>query len=486
MDIIQQEREDIIRENNTAQETLENMTADFKPSIQKLTVNLSLYGNLDLAFLGEHFKELRTIIFQRGKITEIRNIPVGIAEFEIPDNLITDFENLPGSLLYLNLDNNYLKTLDLVNVPHLEVLSCNQNRIEEFKHMPSSLKKLYCNRNELQKLDLHGLGNLETLHCSQNPLLKISNLPNRIHDFIAENSPFALEIENATEDDDDEDEEEDDDTESLVSNAEEREKDAKAVEKKINYLDALQIYYKAKRDYETKYAKKRQSAYKNAPTKKMGQRAALKVKPLCIYCNRQVGSRFYTNSTGHFAMCGDKVAPCALNVKLLRGGFSFNEDMLYWFKEDVDKEKINIIKHKLDTLFNYLSDEVAVKNFKQIFEKYKDLSSVYEDFLKMHEELYFDEHRKEMIRAKGEKTNDILENIRTLIEEYKQSENPSILKTATELYIWDLIPEMENLRRLKYDKVEMEDDTMIQWQVGLQKLENSHTDEPQVVHFKGM
>lgn len=483
MDIIQQEREDIIRENNTAQETLENMTSDFKPTIQKLTVNLPLSGNLDLAFLGEQFKELRTIIFQRGKITEIRNIPVGISEFEIPNNILTELENIPGSLLYLNIDNNYLKTLNLANVPHLEELSCNQNRIKEFNQLPSSLKKLYCNQNDLQLLDLHGLGKLETLHCSQNPLLRISHLPKHIHDFIAENSPFALEIENDSEDADGD---EDSDEDTAASIEEYHKKESKEVERKINYLDALQIYYKAKQDYESKFAKKRQMSYKKAPTRKMGQRAALKVKPTCIYCNRPVGTRFYTDSTGHFALCGDKVAPCALNVKLLRGGFSLKEDMLYWFKEDVDKEKKNIIKHKLDTLFNYFSDDVAVKKFKEKFEKYTELSSVYEDFLKMREELYFEEHRKEMVLAKGEKTNEILENIHTLMEEYKQSENPSLLKTAMELYIQDLLPEMENLRRLKYDMIEMEDNTLIQWQAGLQKLENSYMDEPQVVHFKGL
>jgi len=476
MDIIEGERADIIKENNTAQETLENIIQNLKLSITELTIQTSLYGDLDLGILSK-FGNLRTIKFSPGKITDIRNIPTGIVRLECPGNLLTDLDSaqLPGSLLVLDITDNFLRTLNLIATPHLEELWCNNNRIKEFKNLPASLVKLYCDQNELVHLDLRGLDNLRTLHCSQNKLLKIENLRHDIHDFEANDSPFAMEIE--MDDHDDSDEEND----SAII-----EKEKQASERKINYIESLSVYYRAKKEYEDRLLKKRRTAYQKAPTKKMGRKAAMAVKPTCIYCNRPVGTRFYTDSTGHYAGCGGKVTPCGLNVKLVRGAFNIKEQMLYIFKEDVDKEKENIIKHKLDTLFNYYSDEAAVKKFKELMENYNVTSGVYEDYLKYYEELYFSPQKKESIHKKVNKINEILEEVRIMVKDYAENENPAVLKTAMELYVHDLQPEVENLRRMKYDIVEMDGDTLIEMPASLHKLEHGYLDEPKVVHFKGL
>lgn len=476
MDIIEGERADIIKENNTAQETLENIIQNLKPSITELTIQTSLYGDLDLGVLSK-FGNLRSIKFSPGKITDVRNIPTGIVRFECPGNLLTDLDGaqLPGSLLVLDITDNFLRTLNLAATPHLEELWCNNNRIKEFKNLPASLVKLYCDQNELVHIDLHGLDKLRTLHCSQNKLLKIENLRQDIHDFEANDSPFAMEIEF----DDDEDSDYDNDSATI-------EKEKQASERKINYIDSLSVYYRAKKEYEDRLLKKRRTAYQKAPTKKMGRKAAMAVKPTCIYCNRPVGTRFYTDSTGHYAVCGDKVAPCGLNVKLVRGAFNMKEQMLYMFKEDVDKEKENIIKHKLDTLFNYYSDEAAVKKFKELIENYNVTSGVYEDYLKYYEDLYFSPQKKENIHKKVNKINEILEEVRVMVKDYAENENPAVLKTAMELYVHDLQPEVENLRRMKYDIVEMDGDVLIEMPASLHKLEHGYLDEPKVVHFKGL
>jgi len=481
MDIILQKRIDVIKENNTAQETLESIVNKLKPSITELTVQTPLYGNLDLgAVLGSKFHNLRVIRFSPGEITDVRNIPTGITHFECPGNLLTDLDDtqLPGSLLILNITDNFVRTLNLVTCPNLEELWCNNNRIEFFKNLPKGLVKLYCNQNLLRHLDLRGLDKLKILHCSQNRLLKIENLPSNIHDFDVKDSPFALEIDTNTDSDSD------DDTDNIDKSKKQESK--KDIERKINYIDALNVYYQAKHNYEERLLKKRRIAYNKAPTKKMGNKAAKAVVANCIYCNRPVGTRFYTNKTGHFAVCGDNIAPCGLNIKLLRGMFDMKEHMLYMFKEDVEKEKENIIKHKLDTLFNYYSNEISVKKFKEFMENYSVTSSIYEDYLNLYNELFFNEQKKEAIHKKTNKINEILDEIRSMISDFSDNENPSVLKTAMELYIQDLQPEIENLRRLKYDIVEMEENKLIEMPASLHKLEHSTIEEPKVVHFKGL
>lgn len=475
MDIIQQTRADIIKED-TAQKTLTTIVENLKPSITELTVQTELQGNLDLGvILGARFQQLRKIRFFPGKITEVRNIPTGVTQFECPGNLLTELDgaNLPGSLLKLDITDNYVRTLDLAGAPNLEELRCSNNRIEEFRNLPSSLIYLFCDQNELRKLDLHGLESLKTLHCSENPILRIENLPSGIHDFVAENSPFALEIEPESESDDE------------ITGGETNKKE-KDIDRRINYLDALYVYFKAKSDYEEKLLKKRRQAYNRAPTKKMGRAAAQAVKPTCIYCNRLVGTRFYTDSTGHFAVCGDKISPCALNIKLIRGSFDMKEEVLYMFKDEIEVGKERIIRQKLDSLFNYYSDEVAIKKFKEFMEEYSGSSLVYEDYLQYYKELFFNEQKKEIVHKKANKINEVLEEISTMLTDYKENENPATLTTAMELYVHDLIPEVENLRRLKYDIVEMEDNTLIEMPVSLQRLEHGFLDEPKVVAFKGI
>ena len=123
MDIIQQERENIIRENNTAQEIFEAIIANMKPTITELTIQNALFGNLDLSILSK-FSQLHTVVFHTGKITELRNIPVGVSRLECTGNLLTEIDALTGNLLVLNINDNYLKSVNLMGASHLEELYC--------------------------------------------------------------------------------------------------------------------------------------------------------------------------------------------------------------------------------------------------------------------------------------------------------------------------------------------------------------------------
>jgi hypothetical protein len=91
-----------------------------------------------------------------------------------------------------------------------------------------------------------------------------------------------------------------------------------------------------------------------------------------------------------------------------------------------------------------------------------------------------------MIHKKTNKINEILEEIQSLMKDYNETETPATLKTAMELYVRDLMPEVENLRRLKYGVVEIEDNVLIEMPNRLSELEHGFLDEPKVVEFKGL
>ena len=487
-DIIQEERESIIRDANTAQTQLENIIQNLKPEIVELNLQASLSGELDLSILSTKFPRLRTLAFGPGKIISIRHIPSGISKLICGNNLLVGLERLPGSLLYLDIRQNYLKTLDVTKTPYLEELHCSGNRLENLLNLPQSLTKLYCDNNKLQRLDFSGLSHLKVLHVSNNPLLVVENVPQNIHEYVAENNPLAMEKTNY--------DYADWEYEDKLRQREDMIDKKHVKDRKIKYHDALNVYFKLKHEYEEDLLKRRRAAFKKASTKKQGMKKAETVPGKCLKCKRMVGMVFRTDTNGYVAHCGDDRKACDFHIKLLRGNFSSNEHFLYLFREQLEKEKIEIIRQKLDTLFSYVSEEAAVKGFKKVLESYNDSSTLYGDFTKRNDELYHNAHKNELITKKREQIFKILAQIQGMVQEYKNKGSETqhalyggvtgVLHTAMEVYVRDLLPEIDNLRRLKYATIEIEDDVLFQSKVGLQDLEYTYGDLPSVEKFRGV
>jgi hypothetical protein len=452
MDIIQSQREDILRDDNTAQASLVNILDGLKTDTVELVVDSPMHGSLDLSILKTmKFDRIHTIIFGKGQITELTNVPNGISKLVCSDNLLTELDDLPNSLLYLDFSRNFLTSFDFAKVSHLEEIHCEDNKITEFLNIPSSIISIYCDNNDLKHLDLKGLKKLTTVHCSNNPIIIIDNLPENIHDFVSNNNPIPATTGEATE---------------------------KEVRSKIAYMDGLDAFYKMKSKYETDLLKRRRGEVAK-------KRARIRGK--CVSCKRPVGTIFSVNIKGHAAICGDRDNPCGLNIKLIRGNSVMNEELLKVMKADNDKAKERIIKLKLDTLFNYLPEGKSAELFKKELESFNDSNVLYMAAQKRHDELYNNPHKRELIMKKMEQVHEMKRRMKATLEEYEKTENRVLLKSAVEIYINELTPEMSNLGRLRYDICEMEEgetaDTLYQSEVALAKMEYVYGDEPRVDKF---
>jgi Leucine-rich repeat (LRR) protein len=176
MDIIQSQREDILRDDNTAQASLANILDGLKTDTVELIVDSPMHGSLDLSILKTmKFDRIHTIVFGKGQITELTNVPNGISKLVCSDNLLTELDDLPNSLLYLDFSRNFLTSFDFAKVSHLEEIHCEDNKITEFLNIPSSIISIYCDNNDLKHLDLKGLKKLTTVHCSNNPIIIIDS-----------------------------------------------------------------------------------------------------------------------------------------------------------------------------------------------------------------------------------------------------------------------------------------------------------------------
>lgn len=443
MNIINEKRQTVIKENNTAQEQLLGILDKLNKSSQRIRLTEPLYGDVNLSILEElGFRNITDITFAKGEITSISGLPDGLISFICPDNYLIELENLPSSLQHIEIPHNYLITIDVSNLKQLESLIVTDNQITHLENLPESLSRLLCENNKLYYLDLRTCPIIKTLHISNNKITLIENLPEGIVDFQMENNP-SMEFRNSK------------NIPALKTTTDDAEHIK--VEKKKTYVENLHEYFKLKNKYETELGKLKHSAYKSAPTKQMGKRAVLLVKPKCIKCKRPVGTIFDNKNRYYTVICGDSVQPCNLNMKI-HNGSELNPiySMLDVFQESLDQIKETIIKRKLDTLFSYVSEDESVRLFKKELELYNEQSALYKPIFEKYTELYHSEHKKAMIEKKEGDIFVLIENIRDLLKEYQKTENPELLKTAMEMQQNELTPELRNLRLMKYEVIGIE------------------------------
>lgn len=476
MNIIENQRETIIRENNTAQDEFIGIMENMSKSVHLLSIVESLHGELDFSYLGERgFNSVDTIELGEGEITSIKNLPDSLKKLVCSHNMLTTLE-IPRDLETLECDYNYLTRMDMKSSQKIKVLHLSNNKLVELENLPRDLEELYLDNNHLKTLNVMGCESLRILHVSENPMLILENIPESVVELQSENSPFV----------------------NIDTSKEPPAKEEKTKLAKIDFIESLKDYFKLKTKYETSVYEIRKKVFKNAQNKMIGRRLLKQIKPKCVNCNRPVGTIFELKDDRYLAMCGDpnRATKCNLQIELYRGGFTNEEYLVYLFREQVDDLKETIMKQKLDILFSYKSDTTVAQQFKQELERYNTDSAIYKQLLTNHDDLYYNSERQEKVIEKMEKIDAIKTKLTTMIGEYEKSGNIQLLKDAIVVQIQNLQPEIENLRRLKQDIMEMDNSipvggnemkdlvcSLIQKQVALYKTEYTFGESSRVVKY---
>ena len=479
MNIIKQQREEVIRENNTGQEYINTLLNSLSHRSEVLHIKDSLHGDLDFSLLFNNgFKFLHTIILQEGEITSIRNIPKTVHTLICPKNFLVSLDDLPDSLIHLEVPYNYITAYNFTITPKLKIFHMEYNHLENLEHFSNELTEIYIQNNKLTHLDLKGLPNLKTLNISNNKITIVENLPENIVDFMMDNTP-SIEFRN-----------------SLVIPIIETDKsNDESIQQNINYVEALRQYYKLKNNYDTELHKNRKTAFEKFENKKEGKRKALEVKAKCIKCKRPVGSIFTRNNEKCSVICGDSNQPCNLNIELFHGSYMSLDYVLYMFKHDIEDIKDDIITQKLDTLFNYVSEDKSINLFKKTIELYNNDNKLFIEVLNKYNENHFNENKLELIQKKKDHIFRLIEQIQLLIKEYEETGNREVLKTAVELQVNTLFPETRNLRLLESEIMEIKkkihfngkvEHFLLKNDVVLSKEDFTFGEEARVIKFHGV
>ena len=241
---------------------------------------------------------------------------------------------------------------------------------------------------------------------------------------------------------------------------------------KRNYTEALNEYFALKSDYEAGVFKMKKRVYESEPNKRLARRKILSLKPKCIHCKRPVGTIFTKRDSRYVAICGDTVgSACSLNIEIYNGNTKNLYDILSMFKDDVTEIKDTIIRQKLDTIFNYISEEKSVELFKKELTLYNGDINIYKDLLEKYVNIYNNDENMKISAKKWEDIFRIIEDNKKLLAEFEQTGNRELLKTVMENQVNGIFPEIRNLRMMNNKIMEMNEKTTIMGFSGGEKTE---------------
>lgn len=273
------------------------------------------------------------------------------------------------------------------------------------------------------------------------------------------------------------------------------------------YIEAFNLYYKLKTEYETKFKNKKNKIIRtnDTITNKKQLITTLKIKRKCINCKKKGGTLFTEEDGVLKAICNaDK--KCKLNIEINKADNTYLPEYLEGQNTTINLIKKEITQYKLDLLFGLESEEVVTQEFKSLRTNFKQsnetltlLKDIYEQEVenmsvtkitnREEKELFiwkysedFDDSEKDIplldlddlldLKIKELIINPDAENLfiskkkylhylqlgfnkmislyNEMIENYKKTDELSLLRDSLQLYKTKIMPLLQFTRFIKY------------------------------------
>ena len=367
---------------------------------KKCNINTPLNGDIDFSPLKN--LNLDEIYFVDGNISHFHNIPRGIKKIVINNNNLESIPELElRDLVHLEAKNNKLTKVNLKEMVNLISLYLNNNKIRRIDNIPDSLSTLYADQNELEELDLNKCTNAS---CLNNLMLNqvIGDISNPKFNIMKDPHTRIM----------------------LMGGAPKRKKED------VLYPDvkqAVNAYYELKLKYTESRKNIINSIMAKSGTRKGKIQEIRNAKFKCINCNREGGTIFEKNNAILIAMCGNKTNPCNLNIKIL-ASLNLTESEILENKTKLNEAKQEIVKIKMNTLFNYTKEELSIKQFEKNLAIINDTMVLTNDY--SYYEIQNDSKKESIISKKMKFVYSELAEIRIIMEEYQIDGNKKLLSTV--------------------------------------------------------
>lgn len=227
--------------------------------------------------------------------------------------------------------------------------------------------------------------------------------------------------------------------------------------KKITWQEAVNEFYQLKRIYDDEKQRGKQKilANQNKSTEQKKE-AFRKLNQKCVDCGKPMGTTFavtYDEKKGGrylTAICGDKVSPCGLNIKIFCGNTETYSSLIHMLEKDIETVKNKIIDEKNKLLFGFITSEAAV----EVFDNYKkDLAELTERLASLLELYTLETDNRETKEAIYKVQEEICKDIYLVKEAMKKFDidsNLQYVKDAVDIYKHRISTKLNQLAHLEY------------------------------------
>jgi hypothetical protein len=226
---------------------------------------------------------------------------------------------------------------------------------------------------------------------------------------------------------------------------------------KIN--DAIHGYYSLKEKYNSAIEKRRQRLindpvinWKSLSAQQKARRLAQHVKPACIVCKQEGGSIFTETDGKLKAICGNISQPCGFHIEVDRGKYISLETLMNESLEEVRATKDEIIRMKLDLLFQFINEDELLEQFDAVQHKLQEQMKMYSEFRTYYLSVTDNDDRRKDSETQSRVITEKIALIKEYMTEFRDSEwkNRSIIDDILVLYQQDIEPAFMKLRETKY------------------------------------
>ena len=206
-----------------------------------------------------------------------------------------------------------------------------------------------------------------------------------------------------------------------------------------DYDEAIQKYFKMKVKYEKQI--------KNDPNSN-----------ICMVCNRNNGMIFSFDDNIYSLQCGNRNDPCSLDIRIRRGIYSSLSDVIQEKIKEQQTLRDRIIEIKVQFIFQEISETEMVTAFEDTNLKWKELSKE----INILQQNIIDNNETDRMEKQQfeEQLQRNVNDIKSVIEEYKSSKNMEFIHNVVQQYKDDIMPLHEQMREYKQLEYIKKDDSI--------------------------
>jgi hypothetical protein len=369
------------------------------------------------------------------------------------------------NLAILDAESNNITEIDLSQLKELTYANLAKNQLRRIQELPPKLTEIVVDYNpSLSEIDLEGADACRKLSCKGKPVINI-RCSNKNCNIVADDG-------------------------ARIRSGGGPKKTHKASET-IAYPDpdeAFDNYYKLKTEYEDSIKNARRKILNNERIPRQERiKKARQLVPKCVSCGRPGGTIFGRSLDKVLtAQCAAAIAPCTLNIEIQLGDDMEPNETIAYFEKYIEKIKSDIVRLKLNTLFNYVTEEKSVEAFTKLSGNLNNpaLTKQLSEYKHFFENQMNNPETNLLLRTTTTRVYERLADVRRIKDEYRQnSENKRLLKDIGHALV-EINTDIQMIRRLRYPIMEMVED-----REGRQVLKQRPYDlqgfvEPVVVHFQ--